>query len=198
MAIIVISAGHNHRTGATALDGTDEHDWNMDLAKKLAPLLVCQGHTVHVLHRDIDLGYTSGMKKLGGEMRGLNADLCLELHFNSASPSANGFEYLHWLGSKKGRILAESLGQAQKIFTPEIKQRGNNSGARSLWFHNWNKTKAYSRRGAQYVYYTPCPAVICEPGFASNKSDWANIKENQEYLARSYALGIRFYLSKLS
>jgi len=197
MAIIAISAGHNHRTGASAIDGTDEHAWNTELVAMVVKLLDCQGHTVHVLHRKKHLGYTAAMKDLGAQMKSVGADLSLELHFNAASPNATGYEYLHWLGSRKGAKLAKCLGQAQKIFTPEINARGGNKGARSLWFHHWNKAKAYSRRGAQYVYYTPCPAVICEPGFASNKDDWFILKNYQKDIARSYATGIKLYLAEL-
>jgi len=197
MANIAISAGHNYATGARAHDGTDEHTFNMLIVKHLKELLYCQGHTVHVLHRKKWLGYTSAMRDLGKQMRQLGSDLALELHFNSSAPKANGFEYLYWWGSRKGKRLAKFLGQAQSAFTPEIKARGGGKGERSLWFNKWNEGKAYSKRGGAYVYLTPCPAVICEPGFASNKADWQILKRSPQDIARSYAKGIKLYLSNI-
>lgn len=197
MATIAISAGHNYGTGARARDGTDEHTFNTVIINHLKELLRCQGHTVHVLHRKKFLGYTAAMRDLARQMRDLGSDLALELHFNSSSTEANGFEYLHWLGSKKGKLLAQCLGQSQAAFTPDIRSRGD-KGARSLWYHSWNDGKAYSNRGGAYVYLTPCPAVICEPGFASNESDFRVMKQCPQDLAHSYATGIRLYLKSIS
>ncbi|RYD19816.1 MAG: hypothetical protein EOP88_17505, partial [Verrucomicrobiaceae bacterium] len=38
-------------------------------------------------------------------------------------------------------------------------------------------------RGWQFTTYPDCPSVICEPGFASNPSDWQILRDQKETLA---------------
>lgn len=194
MKTIALSAGHTKGTGAVAHDGTPEWEWNTQLADKLEVILRRRGYKVLRLRRSRRLGYTAAMRELGRQMRKGGADIALELHFNhSSNPKANGYEFLHWWGSARSQSLAQHLGISLGVEGRGLKRRGSNYGARSLWFHRWNADKAYSRRGGAYCYLTPCPAVICEPGFASHEGDWRQLKDSIDTVAMAYAEGIEDY-----
>ncbi len=193
MKTVAIVVGHNHLTGARACDGTDEWAWNSHLANTLKNELVGRGYAVVQLHRDKSLGYSSGMRKLGKQMKEARVDIALSLHFNSATASAHGFEFLYWWGSAKSKLLAECMGQSYKWTFPQLAKRGSGHGERSLWFHKWNEDKGYSRRGAGFCFLTPCPAVICEPFFASNPREWALMKGKIVAAAKAYADGVDAY-----
>jgi len=195
MAVIAISAGHNFRTGARALDGADEWSYNTKVADELCNILHARGHTVLRMVRDKSLAYGAAMRKLADQMREAKAELALELHFNcSNTVSANGFEFLHYVHSPKGRKLAQALGVSMAKSFPTIAQRGNDKGARSLYFHEADKAQAYSRRGGEFCYHTPCPAVVCEPFFASSPHDYTPMAKAHKQLAAAYADGIESHL----
>ena len=193
MAIIAISAGHTKGTGALAVDGTQEYDYNSELADLTQVALEGLGHTCHILHREPSLSYGMAMSKLADEMKSLGAVASLELHFNAASPSAHGAEFLHWFGSTNGNRLARCIADQFAHALPYITMRGDR-GVRSLWYHNYNESKAYSGRGGGYVYKTPCPAVICEPFFGSNNGDLQYCKAEIHKIAQAYALGLNEFL----
>lgn len=197
MGCVVISAGHNRGTGASAVDGTDEWCWNASVVEAMVPLLEGAGHVVHVLERDVRLGYTAAMRRLAAGMRLLGADVALELHFNSADGGAHGYEFLHWWGSAEGMRLARCVAEEHGKAFPGISARGR-YGVRSLWYREENSDRAYSGRGGAYVYLTPCPAVICEPGFASNISDWDELKDSADEVALGYVRGVCRYLEMKS
>ncbi len=195
--LVALSAGHSPGRGARAGDGTEEHAWNTALLCKLRAELLARGFRVLTLRRNPSLGYTAAMRALGEQMREAGADLALELHFNhSSNRRARGFEFLHWWRSEKSEALANELGRSFGRAFPEIPKRGPAQGARGLWFHRWNEARAYSGRGGAYCYLTPCPAVICEPGFASSPQDWGALHYHYEEIARAYADGVANYLTK--
>jgi N-acetylmuramoyl-L-alanine amidase len=90
-----------------------------------------------------------------------NFDLVAELHFNSATPSANGVETLYYFSSKKGKIAAEIFSYAVHE-NYESKLRGVN-GAKALV----NKDD----RGARFVMMQKAPAIVFEPFFGSNEDE---------------------------
>lgn len=195
MAVVAISAGHNKNTGARAIDKTDEWSWSMISVEACYERLISLGHTVHILYRDGSVGYTTAMKKLGKQMKELGVEACTEFHFNSSDdPNSNGYEFLHWWKSKASEKLAQCIGSVFGCKFPTIKMRGNNGGARSLWYFSYNKDKAYGSRGSAYCYHTPCPAVICEPCFASNAQDWNTLKDQAQAIGDAYALGIDLFI----
>lgn len=192
--LVALSAGHSPGRGARALDGTEEHGWNVKVLVALRAELLRRGFRVLTLRRSSALGYTAGMRKLAAQMREAGADIALELHFNhAANEAARGYEFLHWWRSADGERLANELGRCFGRSFPRIPRRGPAEGARSLWFHKWNEGQAYSGRGGGYCYLTPCPAVICEPGFGSNFEDWRAIGGNIKSLAAAYADGVEAY-----
>lgn len=101
---------------------------------------------------------------------GVVYDLVLELHFNAASPLANGTECLYWFGSKKGKQIAVQLsGHIANVYNTTI--RGDN-GSRALV----NK----SDRGYYFTYLLKYPAVILEPFFGSNKEEALKFKDREK------------------
>jgi N-acetylmuramoyl-L-alanine amidase len=199
MAIIALIAGHNQGTGAVALNGQGEWMFNTEVIRELSPMVGNLGHKVLVFHRDPSLGYTAAMSKLAAQIKKRGCDLALELHFNhSSNAKANGFEFLHWFGSKKSTLLAQCLGVAFQLDFPKMKQRGRNRGARSAWFHRWNEAKAYTGRGAEFLFKTHCPAVICEPFFGSNADDCKAVQREVKKYALSLSNGLELYLQEVT
>lgn len=85
-------------------------------------------------------------------------DLVIELHFNAASPAANGTECLYYFGSAKGKKAAQTIAQGL-AYAFDTSLRGD-KGGRALA----NKAD----RGYWFVYLPKAPAVIIEPFFGSN------------------------------
>ena len=159
--ILAISSGHNKGTGARAYNGDDEWEHNEYLRKLIVQECRRHGVEVHSFERDRSLRYTAAMRKLAGQIKSVGADVCLELHFNSGPKAAHGFEFIHYKGSKGGarlaRVLAKSFGMFGLRFAP---RRGTGTLARGRW-----------SRGSGYLRLTPCPAIIVETHFGSNKAD---------------------------
>ncbi|MGJ8677234.1 MAG: N-acetylmuramoyl-L-alanine amidase [Akkermansiaceae bacterium] len=192
---VALVVGHNKGTGAQSITGVDEWSWNSIIAKKLKVVLDNNGIESIIYERDRSLGYTAAMKE---HARNIKKDECthgLALHFNyhyKNSP-ANGFEFLYWWASKLSRNMAQVFTKNFGRYFDMIKPRkgkwfsGWTAGAKMLWLRSWNKSKADSRRGAEICFYTHCPFIICEPGFASNAHEWAVLENETSRIALAYA-----------
>lgn len=101
----------------------------------------------------------------------------IELHFNAATPSANGHEFLYWHTSKEGLDMAQAFRMAMLEDWPHARDRGV-------------KSKDGTDRGAGFLSKTPCPAVILEPFFGSNSEDWQRFGGNHLALATTYAKAV--------
>lgn len=189
--MIALAIGHNENTGATSCTGDDEWTWNMLLATMTQHELKKRGYESKIYHRDRSLGYTSAMKKHGREMKRDGISLALEFHFNSYSQASTGFEFLFWWRSRKSIIVAKTFAEEFGNDHPSIPARRSwislRRGYKSLFIKSWNKKKADQRRGAEFCYFTPCPAIILEPGFASNPLEWQYLTSHMKELAVTYA-----------
>lgn len=165
--------------GAVTHDGkTAEWQWNLGLASEIEGLLEDRGLQVVVLARYQGASYASAMLWLAGELKRHGCDAAVELHFNSSdNRQARGHEWLHWHTSTRGKALALEIDRLYGDALPEIPRRGV-------------KALNDSDRGALFVKHTHCPAVICEPFFGSNTTDWAEAKANKETIAEAIAGGI--------
>ena len=67
------------------------------------------------------------------------------------------------------------------LAVPQIKARGI-------------KPKTAPARGAEFLKGTHCPAVIMEPFFGSNASDWKTATERRAAIARAITSGILEFL----
>ena len=191
---LAIAIGHNRYTGARSITGVDEWTWNRSIALKMAQILEYNGITSQIFVRDPNLGYTAAMKKHARQIKEAGCTQAIELHFNyfrSGHP-ANGFEFLYWWASLKSRKAAQAHANNFGAAFPSIKPRSGRwfkgwvSGAKMLWLKSWNKIKADQRRGAEFCYYTHCPAVIAEPGFASNPQEWERLENQIDRIAYAY------------
>lgn len=102
--------------------------------------------------------YYERQKFIAGVLNKQNYDLVIELHFNAASPAANGTECLYYFSSTKGKKAAQTIA-AGLAYTFDTTVRGD-KGARALS----NKDD----RGYWFVYLPKAPAIIVEPFFGSN------------------------------
>lgn len=102
--------------------------------------------------------YYDRQKFMAGLLNKQKYDLVLELHFNAASPAANGTECLYYFASAKGKLVAQKLAQGIS-YAFDTTLRGD-AGARALTNKN--------DRGYWAVYLPKAVAVIYEPFFGSN------------------------------
>ncbi len=181
-----ICLGHSRRInghpegGAVSHDGKiNEWNFNLGVAIQARDILKPRGFRAVVISEYQGGGYDTAQRWLAGELKRLGVQRALELHFNSASPSATGHEWPYCKDSPKGKALAGFLDTRMAAAFPTLKRRG-------LKPRVPGSTRP-DNRGWQFTWYPHCPSVICEPGFGSNPSDWQLLKENTATLATVYA-----------
>jgi hypothetical protein len=188
-ATVALCVGHSRRLpsghpegGAWTHDGKfSEWKWNQFIARMVATDLQ-ERHDISAFIVD-EYGpqsYAAAMHWLGRQLKSLgNIRLAVELHFNSAGPTANGHEWLHFPGSRQGKLLATELHLAMIRKFPGIRARGVKTPIEG--------------RGDAFLRRTHCPAVIAEGFFGSNAHDWATISAFPERYAAALAAGIAAY-----
>lgn len=181
---IAICVGHSRSgdKGAVNTDGVTEWAFNTPLAQRTAELLRDAKHEVKVWSKYGGSGYSSAMSWIAEQIREFKADVAIELHFNSAGPTAEGHEFLHWHRSGRSSRLASCFHFSLKKFFPERKARGP-------------KAIASGDRGSAFLQRTHCPAAILEPYFGSNVAETNFYSARREELARAYADAIISWLS---
>jgi N-acetylmuramoyl-L-alanine amidase len=185
---VAICVGHSRKIngrldgGAVSVGGISEHAFNSLLASAIESELADMGHDVRVWKQYGGSGYSGAMRWLGGEIREWGADCAIELHFNSASPSARGHEWLYWDGSKKGKKLSDLIRGEYAATYPDFPDRGS-------------KPVNMTSRGGGFCRYTHCPAVIAEPFFGSNERDWKVANTTKASIASAIADGIDYWLA---
>jgi N-acetylmuramoyl-L-alanine amidase len=174
-----IAVGHSRRgdSGAETLFGETEHSYNSKVADKLMTALSRRGIESFIIDDYKYVTYSSGIRHCAKLLRDKGATHAMELHFNAASASANGAEWLHWHSSNGGKRLAESIRQAFNRKFPMMTDRGL-------------KPKHPGARGAMFLRTTHCPAIITEPFFGSSQKDCAVFQGAEQELAEAYADGI--------
>ena len=195
---LAIQTGHTKGTGAVGFGNVQEYDFNSKVTAEMVRLAPYYGVDLLVTDRDPELNYSAAVRKTAAAIKEFDADLCLELHFNSAGESAKGCEILHYCNSSNGERAAHCMAVILKpmLAHVNIPMRGDN-GVRSLWYHKVDEDKAYSNRGSYYVYATPCPALIMEPFFGSNPREMEVMSKPDSItqLARGYLMGAARFAS---
>lgn len=188
---IAICVGHSrlvknrHEGGALSVDGTNEWYYNNVLADMIAEHLEAKNFNAKVIKTYDGGGYATAMAWLAGLLKTWKADAAVELHFNAAGVTANGHEWLYWHTSKEGMALACKIEERFLGKVPSIKRRGI-------------KPIKSSERGGTFLRKMPCPAVIAEPFFGTNKKDWVAAKTQSLEIADAIAQGISdWWYSKL-
>ncbi len=188
--LIALCIGHSRFVngqrdgGAVAVDHqTSEWQFNSELAAIISSDLGQAGITATTISRYYGNGYVAAQSWLAGELKRLGASAALELHFNDSDDErANGHEVLYWRLSARGKALASMIDHHLDTEIPEIRHRDV-------------VPIGGGDRGAQFLYGTPCPAVIVESFFGSNPSDFGYAYAHKEYLARAISLGISDWVS---
>ena len=191
---LAIVKGHNRGTGAQSLSGIDEWTWNSWLASAMEPMLREAGIDYEVYVRDASLGYTAAMKKHARDIKRDDCTHAVEMHFNfhKLGSPARGYEFLHWWGSRKSRLMAQAFARSFGAHFPTIPARkgrwyqGWIPGTKALWLRKWNMKFADLTRGVRFCLHTHCAAIILEPGFASSTKDWPILESQIKRIARSY------------
>ena len=176
---IALCVGHSRRgdKGAVSCGNVSEWEYNRTVAGFTKTHLADAGVESVIYSVYPRSSYGGAINWLSQKLRVDGIDAAVELHFNSAHPSAHGYEYLHWGTSTRGKALATSLHAAHHAAMPDQRDRGV-------------KGKGRRDRGSYFLRKTHCPAIIAEPFFGSNPQEWANWEDAQERLARIYAAGI--------
>jgi N-acetylmuramoyl-L-alanine amidase len=185
--LVALCVGHSRKIdgrtegGAITHDGsTNEWRYNKAMAEGISTWLAKAGVRSVIISEYEGGSYGRAQAWLASHLRGLNATIALELHFNSSdSAEAHGHEWLYLHGSDRGARLAESL-SAEMAMTSMFRTRGA-------------KPLDGSDRGALFVRDTHCPAVICEPFFGSSFHDWPKADREKERIAIAIAEGVLTY-----
>jgi len=146
---VAVVVGH-HKWSKGAKSPYLGSEW--DVMSKVAKGLNCD-----VLFHNPDLrGYTARQKAMAKRTKGY--EYVFELHFNAATPQANGCEALYWFSNRQGKKIAKRFCDlCEEVFDYR------NRGAKPL--HSKNQ------RGYGFLAYTHGTAIILEPFFGSNQKD---------------------------
>tara|TARA_R100000655_G_scaffold21217_4_gene43585 strand:- start:39816 stop:40370 length:555 start_codon:yes stop_codon:yes gene_type:complete len=177
--MIAICVGHSrpNDSGAASVTGVTEWDYNSQLADMIGDRLKTK-YKIYSTYKGSS--YWSSMKWLAKTLRNDAVEAAVELHFNAATPSATGHEWLYWKTSEKGRLFARALRDSFEDCFPQLRSRGI-------------KPRQKGSRGAAFLRLTHCPAIIAEPFFGSNNEDWELALKSMEGIATSIAGGIELY-----
>jgi N-acetylmuramoyl-L-alanine amidase len=185
-AKVAICVGHSRQgdKGAESVNGVTEWTYNRDVAEYLFTELGKRGIDSKIFHRYAGLDYPSAMKWLAAQVKDYGADCALELHFNSAGAMASGFEVLCFDPRKD----IPSTRFAKSVLDKMAK----------AWPEGRNRNVKWAERGRLFIESLPCPAIIVEPFFGSNTSDWERWKNAQAELAGIYADGVQDWMLTLA
>ena len=184
MKKIAICVGHSRGDkGAVSTGGVTEWDYNIKVTDRLQDILERAGVSVTLFDHYPASTYKGAMGWLAESLNNLGPDCAIELHFNSASPEAEGYEYLYWQGSLRGKRLAECLLNAHEdLLMPQEKR-----GAKAI---------TAGSRGAAFLRGPKTVCCLCEPFFGSSAKEWSLFEDDagMDNLARTYANGLADFL----
>lgn len=181
---VAVCIGHSRSgdAGVAAVDGTSEWNFNAPIGAQLVRMLNDAGCVAKLFDSYDGSSYAASMSWLAGQIQAFGADIAIELHFNSFNGSAQGYEYLHWHTSSNGGRLAMAFLKEHKARHPSRVSRGI-------------KARDGDDRGALFLNKTHCPAIILEPFFGDNATEWNYYKDLQLTIAAQYAAAIGAYFN---
>jgi N-acetylmuramoyl-L-alanine amidase len=160
---LVVGHGRPVDQGTTAHDGTVEEVWNRALVQAVAKRIRALAPGLNVV-RLLDYegsSYGRAMSWVAGKLDAIPGLLFgVEFHFNAYNGSAEGFEYLYWHKSFKGKRLASIFQDRHAKKFP----RQENRGVEPLG------DQAHER-GLLFCKLPKAPTIIAEPGFGDNPED---------------------------
>lgn len=189
--VVVIDAGHGgDDPGKVGINDALEKEINLAIAKKLETILLDAGYEV-VLTRTTDDGLyqstdsnkkVADMKKRCQIIEEAKADIVVSIHQNSFSQeSVRGAQVFYYKYSQGGQVLADKIQTA-------IREYADGENKRTI-----KDNSTY-----YMLVHTPCPTVIVECGFLSNRAEAEKLctDEYQDKIANAIYEGIGEYFKK--
>ena len=181
-----VSVGYTAKTSGMDVQASErvsEWQYNRVLANHIQAHLERFQRQVMIVDQYQGDGYGAAMKWLAGHLKANKVEVAIELHFNSAGPTARGHEWLYWHSSAKSRELAKAteIEMTLQIAPDELPNRGV-------------KPISAKDRGSDFLRLTHCPALIAEPFFGSNADDWKIATERKDKIALAIACGVDEWL----
>ncbi len=171
MLKLAIVIGHRaNAPGATAVSpiATSEYEWNSDLAN----MMEVQSENLPDAEVAIFTRDRGGVVQAYRKAKQWGADGAIELHFNSAGPSATGSETLYL--TAPSRAFAEAV-QDATVSTLGLRDRGVKTPAEAS---GGRGTQNLSQMGVR-------PSILTEPFFGSNANDCQAAQQGKAALAKS-------------
>lgn len=178
---IALIPGHEPGGGAKG-----EREYNIKVAKLLKAKLDKLGAKV-IIYEHALKPYAARQNAMAKAVRKLQPTnkICIELHYDAVSSAGPaGYHYQYF--SKKGEILAGCFRDQWKAKYPKREARRDKG-----IMHNTSKN------GSGFLKKAPGVAVLTEPFFRSNPSEWAYFKDKHDEVASLYAAAIEEYCSKV-
>ena len=170
---VCIDVGHTPAKPGAVSKLTNEYQQNIKLANKLA---VC----LHRLQLIPVVVYRETYTGLPALINQTNANICISVHANAATPDATGSETLYCAGSVRSKNLADIMQSYMTVLG--LRNRGI-------------KPLRLGDRGGSLVAKTIMPHVIIEPYFLTNPNDIKIATNRMDELAESIASACVSYLS---
>ncbi len=189
-ALVGICVGHSRLgdKGAVSASGTQEWHYNKKIAELLRLELRRRNINCVVFSSYQGGGYGSAMAWIATQLNMFNVDFAVELHFNASdNAQANGYEFLYWNTSKRGKKICQIFQQVFQKRYPKNTDRGI-------------KALTLGSRGALFTRLTAMPCVILEPFFGSNVDEWEHFGKSQSGvidLSEAYADAIELCVVSL-
>lgn len=182
---IGICVGHSRPgdQGATNIHGISEWTYWEPIAQSVADKVRWLGHQAEVFDVYRGSSYGAAMRDVAGQLKHSGCDVAVELHFNAATPQAEGYEFLYWHTSSNGALLAGDFLHAFRDAFPERRSRGI-------------KPRDSGDRGSGFLQKTHCPAIIAEPFFGTNTKEVLFFNDRIDQLADALARGADAYLKR--
>lgn len=192
--VVVIDPGHGGQdAGARGARGVLEKTQAFDIARRVQAHLVKSGFEVHLTResdRFIELDQRAERAKRWG------ADLFVSIHLNSAKSDASGSETYTmtaagYLSTSGGRAEGATSGNRFDALNSELAyqvQRAMTTQAQTV-------DRGVRRARFVVLKHAPCPAVLVETGFLSNRKEEARFttEKFREELALGIARGVYNY-----
>lgn len=189
--VVVIDAGHGgFDPGKVGINGAEEKDINLAIAKKVAEYLVA-GDVKVIMTREDDAGLydpasdnkkVQDMKKRVEIMDSAQPDLIVSIHQNSYPEEyVHGAQVFYHRDSEAGKELADCIQkQFVKLVDPE------------------NNRQIKANDSYYLLKKTAMPIVIVECGFLSNSAEAAKLitEEYQDRVAWAVYMGVERYLNQ--
>lgn len=193
LATVVVDAGHGgYDPGKIGINDALEKDINLLIAKYLQEYLAEENMEVIMTRTDDSDFRTNNDKYIKTEdlklrceiMEESDADYAISIHQNSFTDSnVKGAQVFYYSGSKEGEQMARSIQES-------IKKSADKENTRS------------SKANDDYymLVNSPCPAVIVECGFLSNRAEAEKLcsSDYQKDLAKAICEGFIDYYKKVS